>query len=303
MKAPPLTANLSLIGTAFDYLVRFWLERRHKAVQHYQWIAEHAVDRLGVLSGDYVLESVDGKQRLIPTKEWESVQSKGRPAGYGSTSITFKPDPAISGVTAAARGVLKAAKDDAAAYVGSGVVTDELLRSALLLAGLDVVYRTWQAKYFSTSTTDKDVEDLRNLWNVLEEGDLRDMAEPVRLNPTFGEASGMVGGADADFIAGDTLVDVKTTKNGRFTRDHFNQLAGYCVLDYLERKNGMWNDASLNRAGVYFSRHGTLMTVDTGRIYNAPGFAGFVDEFCRLANPAGRKSKAYGSRESLDSFM
>ncbi len=282
MKAPPLTANHSIIGNAFDYLVRFWLERRHKAVKSYQWIAERAVVYLSVESGDYVLVSVDGTRRLMPTKEWESVQSKGWPAGYGPTRIASKPDPAISRVAAAARGVLKATKDDAAAYIESGVVTDELLRSALLLGGLDVVFRTKQAKYFSTSTTDKDVEDLRNLWNVLEEGDLRDMTEPVQLNPTFGEASVMVGGADADFIAGDTLVDVKTTKNGRFTRDRFNQLAGYCVLDYLERKHGMRNDASLNRAGVYFSRHGTLMTVDTERIYNAPGFAGFVDEFSRL---------------------
>ena len=62
----------------------------------------------------------------------------------------------------------------------------------------------------------------------------------------------MVGGADADFIAGGTLVDIKTTKNGRFTRDRFNQLAGYCILDYLEQKSGMQNGAGLNLAGLYF---------------------------------------------------
>lgn len=43
------------------------------------------------------------------------------------------------------------------------------------------------------------------------------------------------------------------------------------------------NGAGLNRTGVYFSRYGTLMTVDAERVCNTLGFAGFVDEFCNLA--------------------
>ena len=71
MKAPPLTNNYSIVGNAFDYLVRFWLEWRHKAVKSHRWVAEHAVVYLSVESGDYVLVNIDGEHRLMPIKEWK----------------------------------------------------------------------------------------------------------------------------------------------------------------------------------------------------------------------------------------
>ena len=285
IKAPPLTTNYGTVGTAFDYLVRFWLERRHRAASSNRWIAEHAAIDLSVRSGEYVAADINGERLLIPMKEWNSRWSENPPDGC--TCVQYSDsDPIISRAATAARNVLGTAKDAVAKYVKSGAAGDDIFRSALLLAGLDTVFRTGRPDYFRASISDRDVEDLRNLWNVLEDGDLRHVRGPVWLNPTFGEASSMVGGADADFIADDTLVDIKTIKKGRFTRVQFDQLAGYCILDYLEQAHDALRAherAIPKQTGVYFARHGTLMTVDTGRIYNASGFDGFVDKFRALA--------------------
>ena len=286
IKAPPLTNHHSRIGTAFDYLVRFWLERHYRVAESHMWVAERAAISLSVESGEYIGAKIGGSWRLIPAKEWGDRQRNDWPDGCTSITTTGKPDPTVAKNAAIARSMIDAANNVAAAYVRSGVVGDDLFRSALMLAGLDTVSRTGRKEYFNTTINDDDVKDLRNLWDVLVEGDLRSMKGPVWLNPTFGKASGMVGGADADFIAGNALVDIKTTKNGQFTRGHFNQLVGYCVLDYLGRRRGMHDmrdTASLSRASIYFSRHGVLRAVEVDHIYNAPGFDSFIDEFSRLA--------------------
>ncbi|HEX2905813.1 MAG TPA: hypothetical protein VHO69_03065 [Phototrophicaceae bacterium] len=44
MLAVPLTKNYSLVGTAFDYLLRFYLERLYPSEQSKSWIAEAALD-------------------------------------------------------------------------------------------------------------------------------------------------------------------------------------------------------------------------------------------------------------------
>ncbi len=296
LKAPPLTTNHAAVGNAFDYLARFWLERRHGVAESHRWIAEQAAIGLSVQSGEYVAADIGGERRLIPAKEWESRWSENWPDGCSGVSRSG-PDPTVSKAAAVARSIIGAAKDNVAAYAKSGVAGDDLFRSALMLGRLDVVLRTGRADYSSAPANDDDIKDLRNLWNVLEDGDLRRVKGPVWLNPTFGRASGMVGGADADFIADDTLVDVKTTKGGRFTRVYFDQLAGYCVLDYLGQKRGMQDmqgHASLKRTGIYFSRHGALVTVDTERVYNASGFDNFINEFCALAE----KRHSFATREA-----
>ena len=67
-------------------------------------------------------------------------------------------------------------------------------------------------------------------------------------NPNFA-GSVDIGGADADFIIGDTIFELKTTKS--FTaaaiREALLQLLGYVLLDYDD-------DHEIRRVGVYFAR-------------------------------------------------
>jgi len=79
--------------------------------------------------------------------------------------------------------------------------------------------------------------------------------EDVRLGPVF-DGSIDVGGADADFIIGRCLWDIKTTKEpGRISRKYFwpYQLLGYVFLDYTDRYG-------LDRVGIYLARQGAWIS-------------------------------------------
>jgi len=42
LKAPPITTNYSLVGTAFDYLLRFYIKRHNPSARTSEWVAEIA---------------------------------------------------------------------------------------------------------------------------------------------------------------------------------------------------------------------------------------------------------------------
>ncbi len=91
------------------------------------------------------------------------------------------------------------------------------------------------------------------------------------LNPTFGEASRSVAGADADLIVGDMLVDIKTTKNNTIKTEYLNQLLGYFLL---ARKQGAVDPTLpiIHRIGIYYSRYGHLHSVEASSWTNHPAF-------------------------------
>jgi hypothetical protein len=75
---------------------------------------------------------------------------------------------------------------------------------------------------------------------------------PIVPNPTFA-GSPDIGGADADFIVGDCLIDLKTTTKTSLDRKHVYQLVAYALLDY--------EDAfAIRNVGLYGSRIPTLLT-------------------------------------------
>src|SRR5205807_3779618 len=45
--APPLSRRYALVGTAFDYLLRFYLHRRNPSAVRRRWVAEEGLQRLG----------------------------------------------------------------------------------------------------------------------------------------------------------------------------------------------------------------------------------------------------------------
>ena len=107
-------------------------------------------------------------------------------------------------------------------------MTRDLLISSMELAGLDAVLRT--GTWFGIPTVTDDVADLENLYEILKSSDIMAFAERAFLNPTFGDGSQLVGGADADLIIDNVLIYIKTTKSDSFTQDIYNQLLGYYAL-------------------------------------------------------------------------
>ena len=219
---PPADGNGAAVGTAFDYLVRFWLEHRYPDAEIGPWVAENGVLMLDGMGAD---------------------------------------DPQYAGLAKAAHKSLAYAKSEHETYMRTGNLTDGLMRAALRLAELDVVYRACVVDGVGKEPRKEDVADLHSLWKVMENGDLKDLRTPLSLNPEFGDASGLVGGADADIMADGDLIDIKTVKSPAFKRKHFDQLVGYAIL---HRLNG---GQDFGRIGVYFSRYGRLEWMDTGGIY------------------------------------
>lgn len=80
------------------------------------------------------------------------------------------------------------------------------------------------------------------------------------MNPSFGASSALVGGADADLIAGDELIDWKVVKRPRQgLRSHLAQLAGYAILSQMEGR-------PLKTCSLYFARHGITLSIPTAEL-------------------------------------
>lgn len=75
----------------------------------------------------------------------------------------------------------------------------------------------------------------------------------AKLNPVFDGSTG-VGGADADFIVGRCLVEMKTTIDSKLPslRRWLYQLLGYVLLDYSDRYR-------IRSVGLYLTRQGIMV--------------------------------------------
>jgi hypothetical protein len=98
------------------------------------------------------------------------------------------------------------------------------------------------------------LDDLEGMLKLVRPEDFRATRRCV-LNPTFGSASGLVGGADADLIIDHTLVDIKTGKHLVLDREIFNQLVGYYILSCI---GGVDNcpAGAIKQVAVYYARYG-----------------------------------------------
>ncbi len=147
---------------------------------------------------------------------------------------------------------------------------------------MDVLYRSGKMHPELGKVDQGDIQDLHNLISLVDPEMFR-AKNACYLNPTFGYGSELVGGADADLIVDDALIDVKTTKFLSFTQEHYNQLIGYYILSKLGEINESEN-IPISKVGIYFSRHGVLHTIPTDQIENHPNFPKFVNWFEKSAS-------------------
>ena len=166
------------------------------------------------------------------------------------------------------------------AYVSSGETSDELYKAALNLARLDVAVRTKGKQDVSEFDPVKggDVEDLRQLHQNIPDAEL-ESGKVCLLNPTFGKASALVGGADADLLVDDTLIEIKTLTDASLGRDTFNQLLGYYTLHVIDGIGELEAKPTIRRVGVYFSRHAYLHTIELDDAIERSTYPHFVEWF------------------------
>lgn len=270
--APPLTKHYSLIGMAFDYLFRFCLKRLNPhAIEQERWTAEE----VGFEFDGVVLDADSGRLEIVPElltsqreRDWALQRER----------------------------VIAEARKNYLLYVETGRLSDGLLTSAIQLAKLDGIVRGgWPGPIDLEGADKADKDDLQQLVKLIPARDFK-ATDVCLLNPTFGEATQLVGGGDADVVIGDTLIEIKTVMKCRLTREYLNQLAGYYCLYRIAGVDGLQADRPLRRFGVYFSRHGHFFTVPVTDCWQARDFEAFLEWFRDLIQARACVTGIHGNR-------
>ena len=253
MPAPPLTKKYSMIGMAFDYLVRFHTKRAFPEAVEERWVAEGAVDLVKRDSGEYLI--VDGdvmpwNKDVKPEEQYPDARRIMRITSPFNGNSQQWADYLPTAEDALNRA--KKLRDD---FIETGSMTRELIKSTLDLATLDLIVRTGRM-FPMPSATEDDIADMENLFHTMMDSGLLRPKRRAFLNPTFGKGSALVGGADADLIIDDTLIDIKTTKSNSFTQNMYNQLLGYYALSTFRDEF-----SKITHLGIYFSRYGVIVAV------------------------------------------
>jgi len=253
--ATPSSELYFLVGIAFHYLMGFYLEYLNpKAIAPKRWIAED------ILSALNELEVIKSGGKL---KSWRGIK---------------EPDLQLYPELSKARNIISEAKENHSIFLQNGEITDNLVRSALLLAPLDEYYRRGVVDKNIGLVDVKIVEDLRKMISLVD-ANIFKANEICILSPTFGEASLLIGGADADLIIDDMLIEIKTSKKLELQRDYFNQLIGYYALYKIGGINDMPKKHEIKRFGIYFSRYGYLHVININDIIGNKTFPGFLQWF------------------------
>lgn len=140
---------------------------------------------------------------------------------------------------------------------------------------MDPIYRAGLIDENIGAIDAKDVEDLMNLCSLIKL-EMFKAREVCLLNPTFGEASTMVGGADADIVIDDLIIDIKTTKKLELKRDDYNQLVGYYALYKIGGIAGAQQNHQIRKLAIYFSRFGYLHCMEIENIIDHRSFPQFL---------------------------
>ena len=230
----PQSKRYTLVGTAFDYLFRFCLKFINPNAVENPWVAERSLTSL--------------QSPILQDVTFDTVTDQV--VSYRKTDLTEK-----------VRSLLDCAKAQYKDYLVSGSMTEDLLRSAVVLAQIDPIMRAGYVDDGLGLVHDEDVADLRRLVSLIDL-ELFKAIGPCVLNPTFGSASRLVRGADCDLVIDDMLVEVKTTTKMIFQAAHFDEIIGYMTLIELGGIDCLSDKPNLTRAGIYFSRHGYLFCFD-----------------------------------------
>jgi hypothetical protein len=237
--APPHSKNYAIVGTAFDYLLRWYLQATHASVLCGDtWIAEEAIEMIGT------------RRRAIAEKSVATAKHRHQRA------------------------------------LSTRKIGVDLARSAIELARLDTVFRCGLGEEaIGTRVSPGDITDLLHLLSVVPRAKFLS-PQTCLLNPDF-NASAIVGGADADLVLGDTLVEVKVTIDNKINKLYFNQLIGYVLLYRLGGFAGIRRQPKLRRIGVYMARYAELVTWNLADIAAEQTFAKAAAWFKRHSSQVG----------------
>jgi hypothetical protein len=237
--ALPLTKGRGFVGTAFDYLARITLSEKFLAAD------------VPVYEGPWIAEGCADRLGFVvgkaATKKWRKIIFDAREE-IEETEINAATLPRII----------------------------ELVQ---YLAHADYVTRYPPGFDPNFAPAADATADLTALHKVFVSAKGFDAKEICILNPDFA-SSREVGGADADLVLDTTLIDIKTVTKMEAHIDYMLQLAGYAVL---HGRGGIEIEPPSRKPfthiGIYFARHGQLVTWKIGDLFQHAGFDKFGKMF------------------------
>lgn len=167
------------------------------------------------------------------------------------------------------------------AYI-QGQLTDEsdLLHDCLLLANLETFFRSgYLSPEGVTSLSEWDYADLRALADETKRhSGFFTARHMLNCNPTFGAASCLLGGADADLVIDNTLIEIKTESSFGYKAQHIRQLLAYYLLGRLTPTS----EANIQRLAVFNPRYGRYIYLDIEEIAEEIKLKDFTARFVEL---------------------
>jgi hypothetical protein len=246
--ACPRTKNYSLIGTSFDYLLRSELKRLHPNAIENGFVAGNSI---ALVEGEIKINGYfQARNKRIGKKELLAMKSAARKY-----------------------------QEERSLFIENGILDDSFVEATIRFARMDVVFRAGIYDDIEKDVDPLDIEDMRALYNLIPDG-FRNQTSIIMLDPTFGYASEMVGGADVDLILGDAMIDIKTTKEMKLDEYIWSQIVGYLMLaDHaLETEKGFPLIESL---GLYFSRYGYLWKIEADFVRKNPNYGKIKKELLK----------------------
>ena len=202
--------------------------------------------------------------------------------------------------------ILKDSKKIYSEYLKTGEMNDEVIKTCLLLAPLDLFRRGLFIDPYIGTTNPRDIEDLKDLIKLVNPKEFKSRKICV-LNPTFGKASKLVGGADMDLLLDNALIDIKTTKFLKLKRDYLNQLIGYYILFLIGGIDDAPPKAKVEFIGVYYSRHGLLYKIPIREVVGKCDLQKFILWFKKRAKQAEKDPeklrKIMAAHDNLDAKL
>ncbi len=261
-----------LIGTAFDYALRFEVQLRSPCAADGAWAAEHALD---LLARDAELAEVVAGFGTV------KIGSASRRLDDPGIIVTPRFARQARRVVDGARRFLRSRRGRPVRQSARNMIAAHAVR----LAKLDPYYRAGYLDPTFAKAGAREVREIVRLLSIVPFESLRH-SSTVLLNPTFGRYSRLVRGADADLIVGDRLIEIKTTKKPHVERDMVRQLVGYMILAHRARRS----DRSLPRLRsleIYFARYGFMWSMPTAAILVSPDYRDVERWFLRRAKARG----------------
>ena len=197
------------IGTALDYLMRFNLERLNKKnyIAKDHWVAEAGLEL--ILIPFEIQKTKEITIGFYRDRQVNRIQfKKFLETEYDKTKKNYKK------------------------FIKDGKFTNDLIKSAIFLAKLDIKFRTGITDSNLDNIEQEKIEEILKLINIVP-WKIFKAKKHCYLNPTFGIGSLLVGGADADLIIDNTLIDIKSSRNLKLGREDLSQIIGYYLLSLI----------------------------------------------------------------------